>query len=405
MDKFAHKVKRGMSVALALFGMALVGSVASAATTMESGASTTNKLTFGGDFRLRHESFYNKTQLQADRHRERMRLRFGVKAEMDKWEAALRLASGTGEQTSTNQSFTNSFSQKGVYIDQAFATYKPWDWVKVHGGKMNNPFWRVYSGDLIFDGDVNPEGFAEQFSYDAMDNVNVFANFGQMPLYEQSANYRDPWLYGHQIGVQTKLGGGVRWNFAVASYHATYEESSVLVSTTAFSNDPSTDQPVIQGDNRRSAGSAQLVGGYHMFNLTTEVGFQLIVPIRLQADLVRNVASNRVNNENMGYQAGFILGSAKTAKSWEFGYFNKYVQANATLSDLADSDWGNGGTNRKGHIIWLAYCPTDFLTLQGKYFMTKRANPTIGVNSPYSANQTATYRDINRFQLDAVIKF
>jgi hypothetical protein len=399
-----HKITKYGGKILAALCLAAQTFTFAQAAALEGSSSTSNKLSFGGDLRLRHESFYNKTQLQADRHRERMRLRFGVKAEMEKWEAAFRLASGTGEQTSTNQTFTNGFNQKGLYIDQAFGTYKPWEFLKVHGGKMNNPFWRVYSSDLIWDGDVNPEGLAEQVTYD-VGNVTLFGNFGQLPLFENSSNYRDPYMLGNQIGIQTKFGEGIRWNFAVASYQTTYEESSVLVSTTAFSNDPSTDQPVLQGDNRRVPGSSQLVGGYHMLNFTTELGFQLGLPIRLQADWVRNVASNRVNNQNMGYQAGFILNSAKTAGTWEFGYFNKYVEANATLSDFADSDWGNGGTNRKGHIIWLAYCPVDFLTLQGKYFMTRRTDPTIGVSTPYLANQTVTYRDINRFQLDAVIKF
>jgi hypothetical protein len=403
---FIHKItKYGGKILVALCLAVQTFTVVHAAN-LEGANSTSNKLTFGGDLRLRHESFYNKTQLQPDRHRQRMRLRFGVKAEMEKWEANLRLASGTGEQTSTNQTFTNGFNQKGVYIDQAFGTYKPWDWLKVHGGKMNNPFWRVYSGDLIWDGDVNPEGLAEQLSYD-IGNLTVFGNFGQMPMFENSSSYKDPYLIGNQIGIQTKFGEGIRWNFAVASYHPTYEESSVLLSTVTISNDPSMDQPVVQGDNRRiaTANGAQLVGGYHMLNFTTELGFQLGLPVRLQADFVRNVAGNRVNNQNTGYQAGFILNSAKTAGTWEFGYFNKFVEANATLADLADSDWGNGGTNRKGHIIWLAYCPVDFLTLQGKYFMTRRADPTIGVNAPYAANQAVTYRDINRFQLDAVIKF
>src|SRR5688572_22341336 len=90
---------------------------------IEGANTTTNKLTFGGDLRVRHESFFNKTAGQVDRHRERFRLRFGVKAEMEKWDAILRLASGTGEQTSTNQTMGNAWNQKNLYIDQAFASY------------------------------------------------------------------------------------------------------------------------------------------------------------------------------------------------------------------------------------------------------------------------------------------
>lgn len=49
----------------------------------------------------------------------------------------------------------------------------------------------------------------------------------------------------------------------------------------------------------------------------------------------------------MGYQAGVIVGKASDPQSWEAAYFYKLVETDATVADLADSDFGNGGTNRK----------------------------------------------------------
>lgn len=393
---------------LALAGIALLSGPASAVTNVEAKTSSTNKITVGGDFRLRHESFFNKSAGQQDRNRERFRLRFGVNAEMEKWDAGFRLASGTGEQTSTNQTLGNGWNQKNIYIDQAFATYKPFAWGKIRGGKMENPFWRNYASDLIWDADLNPEGLAEMLETDVNDFVTVFGNFAQLPINEingdnpQGRRLRayDPWLFGNQIGVKTKLGGGVRWNFGLASYSVTNETNNVLLSTNTV------DSPVQQGDNTRvNAANGLLAGAFHMLHLNTELGFQALLPIRVQADFVRNVDKERYNNAANGYQVGFILNSAKNAGGWELAYFNKYSEANATLSDFADSDWGNGGTNRKGHIVWAAYSPTDFLTFQGKYFMTKRANSYVQADAPYRPTTTFTPRDINRFQLDAVVKF
>ncbi len=373
-----------------------VGSLYGAA--MEGSTSSTNKLTFGGDLRLRQESFLIPGA--DDRHRQRMRLRFGVKAEMDKWMATFRLASGTGEQTSTNQTFSNGWNQKNIYIDQAYVTYKGGDLFKVHAGKQENPFWRLYSSDLIWDGDLNPEGFSEQASYDVNDIVNVFGNFMQAPVNEISTSKKDPWLFGNQIGVRTKLGGGVRWNLAVANYNVTNETQSVLHSTGAF------DSTVIQGDNTRVNGQGtRLAGEFNMLHLMTEVGFQALVPMRVQADFVRNVDSKRANGFDTGYQFGLIVGSAKTAGQTEGGVFHKYSEANATLSDFADSDWGNGGTNRKGYIFWLAHAFTDFFTLQTKYFITERTNPFINTSYPYAASTTHRPANINRLQIDAVFKF
>lgn len=387
---------------LGLIGILFCFATGASAAALEGANSTSNKLTFGGDLRIRHESFFNKTAGQPDRHRERFRLRFGIKAEMEKWEAALGLASGTGEQTSTNQTMGNGFNQKNIYIDHAFATYKPWDWLKMDAGKMKNPFWRVYSSDIVWDSDLNPEGFAQRTSFDLNDMINVFGNFAQMPVNEINAGTprdKDPWMFGNQVGVQTKLGGGVRWDFAVSNYSLMHERTNVLHATSTV------DSTVIQGDNQRVAGSALLQGQYNMMQFTTQIGFQALIPVRLQGDYVKNIHDEKTNGQDKAYQYGFILNSAKNAGGWEFAYFNKYVEAHATLADFSDSDWGNGGTNRKGHILWLAYSPTDFLTFQGKYFMTKRVDAFRNASTPFTAVTTAQPRDINRFQLDMVVKF
>src|SRR5437762_13910260 len=73
------------------------------------GEKFTDKLKFYGDMRLRHEGFFVKSTGASaansahDRERERLRLRFGVTASLQDFTAAFRLASGVGEQVSTNQ--------------------------------------------------------------------------------------------------------------------------------------------------------------------------------------------------------------------------------------------------------------------------------------------------------------
>lgn len=51
---------------------------------------------------------------------------------------------------------------------------------------MSNPFFYVYSTDLVWDGDVNPEGFAEQFVLKKSDRLSFFFNLGQFVLDEDS---------------------------------------------------------------------------------------------------------------------------------------------------------------------------------------------------------------------------
>jgi hypothetical protein len=114
--------------------------------------------------------------------------------------------------------------------------------------------------------------------------------------------------------------------------------------------------------------------------------------------------AQHANGQVTGYQYGLIVGKAKNQGTWEFAYFRKWLQANATISDWADSDFGNGGTNRKGHIFWLTYAVRDHLSVRGKYFLTSKLNPQLSSSGIYGAANN-NFSDINRFQLDVVLKF
>jgi hypothetical protein len=168
------------------------------------------------------------------------------------------------------------------------------------------------------------------------------------------------------------------------------------------------------------AGSAQLASAFQILHFTSELATHVgPLPLSLQGDFIRNLAGGNnvlglqnANGQVDGYQFGGIVGKAKAKGSWEVAYFRKWMQANATLSDWSDSDFGNGGTNRKGHIFWLAYAVRDYLTVQGKFFMTSKLNETLSSSAPFNAVAANPFNsggvnksDINRFQLDVVLKF
>ncbi len=380
-------------------------SVARAAETDVQTSKTTDKLVFNGDMRVRHESFFNKTRGSVDRHRERYRLRFGATANIQDFLVGLKLATGTGEQVSTNQTFGNAFGEKGIYVDQAYIQWKAHEYAKLTGGRMPNPFWRTYASDIVWDNDINPEGYAQQVEVPVGDTLSFFGNFAQLPINEISGSSKDPWVFGNQIGGSVRLGEDAKIKMGISYYGFINERANVLHSTAAA------DSTVIQEANTRVAGSAQLASAFKILHYTMEATFHaLSVPVSLQGDYVKNAAKSSgleaVRNQRSGYQVGAVLGKAKAAGTWEFAYFKKYLEANATISDWADSDFGNGGTNREGHILWLAYAPRDYVTISAKYFLTKKLNEFISSSAPYSASATTpAYSDINRFQLDLVVKF
>lgn len=103
-----------------------------------------------------------------------------------------------------------------------------------------------------------------------------------------------------------------------------------------------------------------------------------------------------VDSGDTGYQIGLILGKASDPNTWEVAYFYKVMETDATIADIADSDFGDGGLDRRGHIVWAAYNFTKYLQLKTKFFNTKRESQT---------GDPSTKDDIDRFQVNLVMKF
>ncbi len=388
------------AIILAICSAAIAGTTAFADETsaLISLSKAIKNLKIGGDMRIRQENFWKSSPRQLDRSRQRFRFRLGIQPEFDNIKVGFRMASGTGEQVSTNQSLDNLSSQPGLWIDQAYIQWKPWEWVSFNGGRMANPFWRLYSSDLVFDDDYNPDGFAQQLEYRIIEPLSVFGNFAQIVLDEDSGDNRDQWMFGYQLGAKTKWGEQTKWDFGMALYDLDNERVGTF------------SQNATQEGNTRFPGSSvsTVTAFFTMLHLNTEVKTRVYnIPVSLQADYVNNLAENgqdfvdsrRVigssGTEKVGYQIGLIVGKASAAKSWEAAYFYKHLETNATLADIADSDFGDGGTNRKGHIFWFAYSPRDYVQLKAKVFVTEVLRTDLAPGMDH----------INRAQFDVSVKF
>lgn len=359
----------------------------------------------GGDMRLRHESFDKKTTGQVDRTRERFRLRLNMDFGFTgRFTVRTTLASGTGEQVSTNQSFDGLSSQKSLWIDKAYLVWNPIEALKLQGGRMENPIWRQYSSDVVWDGDFNPEGFSESYTQ-LVGPVNVFVNALQMVVDEDSGNnnaegtgtgtsntfpnkQRDQWMIGNQIGVEFRLPMESRLRVAYANYdwiNERYGDFGAGVNN--------------EGNRRTIASSTgSLVNNFNVNEFTGVLsGWIKKVPVQFQGTYIENTGARGTFNpkEDTGWQVGGIVGKAGTKHGWEAAYFRKHVRSDATVADVADSDFGDGGTNREGNIYWVAYSPQDWLTLSAKYFQTEVINVALAPGRD----------DINRFQFDTVFKF
>jgi hypothetical protein len=374
-----------------LFEKGIITKDEAAAVQKKKFSSMLDRITFAGDIRLRHESFYMTTT--DDRHRQRFRLRLGADLKLETITVGIRLASGTGEQVSTNQSFDNLSSQNALWIDRAYIQWKGQsaEWLTLTGGRMPNPFFTVYTSDLFWDDDFSPEGVAENLKF-KLGGTDLFVNLAQIVLDEDSGGKpdTDQWLYGQQVGVKVSPMKDLPTTLAVAYYNAVNTQNN------------SFGQGVVQSGNSRvpvtTGTPTVLVNDYNVVDVTAMVGFKIMaLPVSVMADYVTNTAdtvdSTGAETESSGYQAGFILGKASDPQTWEVAYFYKQLGTDATLADIADSDFGTGGTDRKGNIVWAAYNPNKALQVKMKYFKTEREDDQASPN------------DINRLQADLSIKF
>jgi len=376
-----------------------------------------DSVVWSGDVRLRHEQFsrYGIGAVGNDRSRQRFRLRVGPKMKIQDFTLEVRLVSGSDSQVSTNQSFDEAFSSKPIQIDRVYAAWNPTFYkpMTLTGGKMKNPFKVNYTTDVIWDSDVTPEGFAEQFRWKIVHSMSVFADFGQFVLDEDPEDERDQWLFAYEGGAEAKLGNS-KLRLAVAFVDALNLDAGGI------------NEPEVQQFNSRTTAqdkTAAYVNDYNVLNLSGSFANEVAgLPVNIQGDWVYNTADPvscsgtgnsvgscgsgnvRVEDQDQGYQVGIRFGKATKAKTWEVAYYYKWLQADAVLSAFADSDFGDGGTNRRGNIFWIAYNFTDFLTFKTKFINTKPLERGLCTGLTES-DFAACHDDIDRVQVNIIWKF
>src|SRR3954468_11960456 len=136
-----------------------------------------NEVELYGDMRVRYEQRQGTTASVAPgtpgpndtlkRSRERYRLRLGLRGTlMDDWFFGLRFETSTNPR-STNVTFGDDAGPFGKTSDalgvgQAYLGYSGFRDVRLTAGKMPNPLVTTL---MVWDGDINPEGLAEQWKH------------------------------------------------------------------------------------------------------------------------------------------------------------------------------------------------------------------------------------------------
>lgn len=351
-------------------------------------SSWAQRVRFGGDIRLRHESVLfdkdNATNIEDpssppdlinstnDEHKQRIRLRVFAKAKIidpsevnvGKVEAGARLATGSiTNPVSTNHTLGDADdSRTDIVLDRAYVKwqFRPEEevWgnkipeISLTGGIMNNPYM---STSLVYDTDLGFEGVALGLKSDTneMNNWQTFLTLGYYPLEESEWSQKNKYMLGGQIGFKHRPVYGWEYKLAAAYYH--YENVEGLpvqsaVRTTADERRLAHMAPkhlqkgnsLFNMDQTGTGGTTYgLMSEFKIFNLNGQIDNSLFYPIRIRLywDWVRNLGydpesmAEKISSTeefiksvsgDIGYLAGLKVGNFKPRQRWDWNMSIEY---------------------------------------------------------------------------------
>jgi len=373
------------------------------------------------------ESFLNTTE---DRTRARLRMRLGVKAKVtDSLVAGIRIATGSvGNPVSTNQTMGNYFGSNELVLDRAYLKYDAvtaydFAWLTLWGGRMPNPW---FTTELVWDKDVNPDGFAATYRYSMAGSNNtrglynrdrtLFFTLGAFVVDEIELSSDDKWLFATQVGLDMTFKSKSRFKIALAYYD--------------YQNIEGRRSPLSQPNLYDSTAPAFVQKGNSMFDISNEPGepfqrfglapdynlldlafvydFARFAPYHfiITGDYVENIGydadeivqrleggamfanstfftDDPRNEETTGYKLQFVLGWPNTLKrnSWQAFFAFRHLERDAVLDAFTDSDFHLGGTNAEGWIVGGSYGLVDNVYLKARYLSADEiVGPPLGID-------------------------
>lgn len=300
------------------------------------------KIKLKGDLRLRRQySDYSDDDAADPESRVRYRYRFRLGAEgkvNDQFKVGAGFASGGADPRSTNETLDNTFETKDTRLDYAFVEYTPVDYASIVAGKFKRKNYLWAPTDLLWDGDINPEGMSVKFKNKSSAG-ETYLSGGVWILDEYSGTKDDPMLSYAQLGHKFKS-GNMFGNVAGTMYRFKDIEGGPAVDHNA-------------GTNTLVAGN--YVNDYDSLGLSAELGTTAFAGKMFS--VFGDYIKNSDGDDDTGYAVGFKFGDKKVKdrNQWQFKYIYADLERDAWLDAFPDSDRFGGLTGVKGNEFVLKY--------------------------------------------------
>jgi len=344
---------------------------------------TLERISWFGDMRLRYEMVNrasdNSTANDADGHldtdRPRIRFRFGARAHVyEDLDFVFRLSTGGDDaSTSGNTTLDGTFGNEAISLNLAYGSWAFMDGLTVQGGKVKNPFMK---SEVIWDGDVNPEGLSEIYQKKSGDTTLQFVA-GQYIVEETDRNTTvdsdDVVLLAWQAQLHQKTKAG-KFKFAVAWYDYNHLTDPGSAITKQLGSGDGQRNSQVTGTNVNTT-NMQILD--YMADWSSPLGSKhgsLFYEYAVNTDADAPAGNNTIAQDlDTAWQLGFKFGDKKVRKTgqWQTKALYRLVQQDAVFYALTDSDFHQGGTNAKGIELEAKYAIRKGMQLGYTFFDTK----------------------------------
>jgi hypothetical protein len=429
-----------------------------------------------GDVRLRYEyrggRLPDRNQFGQDhtndwyeRHRERYRLRLGLRGTLaDDWFFGLRLETSSSNR-STNVTFGGdsnnpgpfSKSDDGIFVGQAYFGYTGFPDFKFTGGRMPQP---LITTSMLWDDDINPEGLAQQWKHTF--TFNIGGGGGEAAAVES---------YGK--GGYSKEGKGVvaatvtepfklKLDLFVNTAQFVYDDENPenpigpnpTVSSSAGDATGQTGQKIPTSDafmlawqagarltfpnsvyvqvaptlynytgngdtfnihfNGDPGGNQTGINSLLVFDVPAEVGWKLWdLPMRVFGEFADNIEGHDraraaghpdKTGQHYAWLIGGAVGQLKKRSDWEIRAWYQYAGQFALDPNLVDSDLFDSRVNERGVAVKAGYMLADAISFNLTWAYAWRLNGSLGTGGigDIAINPLDQYQ---LFQADMSVKF
>jgi len=337
-----------------------------------------SNMTLSGDLRVRYQTEDIDNDGKPSRDRWRIRLRPALEAKInDKWKAGFRLATGSADPISTNQTLEDTFQTPDIRLDYAYAQYSPTSDIKIMAGKLKNPLYTTK--DLMWDGDATPDGLAATFNFKASDKLSLFITPAYFILEEDKSRTDDPAMIVIQPGMTWKINDNVSFKVAGAYYD--------------FKNVKGSNMSVHSAGTNSTDAKGMWLYDHDSTAFDAEIGFKLPSFIKY-VSLFGEYVTSDADNDNTGWLFGITIGDEKVSefKKWQFTYNYRELEKDAWVDWLPDSDFYEGETGVKGSEFEFTFGLSKNVTFGIDYYL----------NQPID---NLSDKDMSLIQADLVVKF